>query len=147
MSNRFIEEFGPEPSDIVICGSMSHKDKWLEVAEELRNLGYIVATPDISEKDGWSEMTQNQIADQKGYLIRQHLAKISASKAILVYNDMKNGVEDYIGGSTFMEMSAAFVLDKPIFLYSPIPDMTYRDEMVALGPIVLGGDLSKITID
>lgn len=146
MSNRFIEEFDPEPSDVVICGSMSHKDRWLKVADDLRGLGYSIETPDISEKDDWSKMTQDQIADQKGYLIRQHLAKISASRSILVYNDFKNDVEHYVGGSTFMEMSAAFVLDKPIFLYNPIPDMPYSDEIVALKPRVLNGDLTKINL-
>ncbi len=146
MSNRFLEEFGSELSDIVICASISHKDKWLKVADDLRGLGYSVETPDISEKDDWSKMAQEQIADQQAYLIRQHLAKISASKAILVYNDFKNGVEHYVGGSTFMEMSAAFVLDKPIFLYNPIPDMPYSDEIVALKPRVLNGDLTKINL-
>lgn len=147
MTNRFVTEFDPAPADITICASMSHKDKWLKIADQLRDLGYTVATPDISEKDDWSTMTPQQIADQKGYLIRQHFAKISASRAILVCGGTKNGVKDYIGGNTFMEMTFAFAYDKPIFIYDDIPEMSYSDEIIALNPTVLQGDLDRLALD
>jgi hypothetical protein len=35
-------------------------------------------------------------------------------------------------------------LGKPIYLYNDIPDMSYTDEIVAMQPVVLSGDLLKI---
>jgi predicted RNA-binding protein with PUA domain len=67
-----------------------------------------------------------------------------SSDAILVLNFDKNGVKNYIGGNTLMEIGFAHVHDKKIFLLNPIPDMPYKDEIEATDPVVLSGDLSKI---
>lgn len=42
-------------------------------------------------------------------------------------------------------MGFAFVLYKPLYLLNEIPNVSYRDEIEAMMPIVLNGDLSKIT--
>jgi len=41
-------------------------------------------------------------------------------------------------------MSFAYILKKKIYLLNPIPDMIYTDEIIAMHPIVLNGDLTKI---
>lgn len=41
-------------------------------------------------------------------------------------------------------MAFAHVLDKKIFLLNPIPEIPYKDEIVAMQPIILDGDLAKI---
>lgn len=51
---------------------------------------------------------------------------------------------NYVGGNTFLEMGFAHVLGKPIFMQFPIPDMGYRDEMEAMNPRVINGDLAAI---
>jgi len=67
-------------------------------------------------------------------------------EAILVCNWKKRGIENYIGGNSFLEMGFAHVLNQKIFLLYPIPDIDlYRTEIEAMHPIVIGGDLSKIT--
>ena len=43
-------------------------------------------------------------------------------------------------------MSAAFVLEKPIYLLNPVPHQDNREEILALEPIVVNGDLTKIEI-
>jgi predicted RNA-binding protein with PUA domain len=43
-----------------------------------------------------------------------------------------------------IEMAFACALDKKIYLLNPIPEMNYSDEIFAMKPIVLSGDLSKI---
>jgi len=41
-------------------------------------------------------------------------------------------------------MGFAHVLSKPIYLYNDIPNTSYTDELVAMQPVVLNGDLLKI---
>jgi len=53
-------------------------------------------------------------------------------------------VQNYIGGNTFLEMAFAHILDKPIYLQNPIPEILYKDEIIAMQPIILNGDLSRI---
>jgi predicted RNA-binding protein with PUA domain len=64
--------------------------------------------------------------------------------AILILNLEKNGIKGYIGGNTFLEMGFAHVLNKKIFLLNPISEMGYEDEIVAMKPVILNGDLDKI---
>lgn len=53
-------------------------------------------------------------------------------------------VVGYIGGNSFLEMGFAHVLNKEIFLLNKIPESLFKDELVAMQPVILGGDLSKI---
>lgn len=76
--------------------------------------------------------------------IRQHYRHILESDAIFIVNLEKNGIKNYIGGNVLMEMGQAYVNDKKIYLMNPIPDMPYKDELIALQPIVIDGDFSKI---
>ncbi len=43
-----------------------------------------------------------------------------------------------------MEMGFAYGLDKKIFLLNPVPDMPYKEEILAMQPTVLNGDLTKL---
>lgn len=131
-------------TDIALCASMAHKDKWLQVANYLQSRGLRVAMPDVTEHVAWSELTPEAITRQKGHYVRKHIAKIARSKAILVCNYEKNGVQNYIWGNTFLEMGAAFIYNLPIYLLNAIPRLPYTDELLALAPIVLEGDLSRI---
>lgn len=76
--------------------------------------------------------------------IRQHYRHILESDAIFIVNLEKNGIKNYIGGNVLMEMGQAYVNNKKIYLMNPIPDMPYKDELIALQPIVIDGDFSKI---
>jgi len=80
----------------------------------------------------------------KRSLIDEHIKRIKNSDAVLVLNFDKKGIKNYIGGNTFLEIGFAYLLGKKIFLLNPIPDMNYREEMEAMEPVILYGDLSKI---
>lgn len=69
---------------------------------------------------------------------------IKSGDAILVCNFDKNGIKNYIGGNTLMEIGFAHVNNKKIFLLNSIPDMSYKDEIEAMEPTVINDDLSKI---
>ena len=57
----------------------------------------------------------------------------------------KNGIKNYIGGNTLMEMGFAHVNDKKIFLLNPIPEeVSYADEIKAMVDVVINGDLNRV---
>ncbi len=77
--------------------------------------------------------------------IRAHYRHILQSDAILIVNLEKKGLKNYIGGNCLMEMGMAYVNDKKIFLLNDIPkDSAYLDEIEAMDPICLHGDLNNI---
>lgn len=71
--------------------------------------------------------------------------KLKKSDALLVLNEsQKGGRKDYISGSSFLEMGFAHALGKKIFLLQGIPELSYKDEIMAMKPVVLNGNLGKI---
>lgn len=65
---------------------------------------------------------------------RKHFEKIERSDAILVLNYTVRGSRNYIGGSTFAEIAAAFYMGKKIFLVNPIPQQSiFKEELQAWG--------------
>ena len=88
-----------------------------------------------------TESTEEKIIDD---LIRGYFEEIKSSDAVLAVNEDKNGILNYIGGNTFLEIGFAHVLDKKIYLLNDIPEVSYKAEIIAMQPIVLNGDLKKI---
>ena len=134
---------------IVICGSMTACREMLGIGNKLRESGHEVVLPDFTEEyaelSSQSEMHEESARNKIEHdLIRGYFEEIKRSDAVLICNFDKNGVKNYIGGNTFLEMGFAHVLRKKIFLLNPIPESSYRDELIAMGPVVLEGDLEKI---
>ena len=135
---------------IVICASMSAAKKVMAIANELEKQGHELIIPRNMEKyadgtlsmENQHESTQNKI---EGDLIRGYFEKIKKCDAVLTVNEDKNGIVNYIGGNTFLEMGFAHVLNKKVFLLNEIPNISYTDEIVALQPTILDGDLNKIS--
>jgi len=76
--------------------------------------------------------------------IKWYYDAITKSDAILVLNFDKNGVKNYIGGNTLMEMGFAHVNDKKVFLLNPAPEMGYKEEILAMTDKIIGSNLAKI---
>lgn len=75
----------------------------------------------------------------------EHYKNILASDAVLIVNAEKNDITNYIGGNVLMEMGQAYVNDKKIFfLYGMPSGLSYMDEIEAMDPICLNGDLAGI---
>ncbi|MFA5134581.1 MAG: hypothetical protein WC505_02220 [Patescibacteria group bacterium] len=127
---------------------MSFAKQMLAAQKQLTQAGHTCRMP-LQTKDyaagkiiHGSEDSLNKI---KHDVIRDHYGLISQSDAILVLNYDKNGVANYIGGNTFLEIGFAHVLGKKIFLLQPVPaSELYRAEIEAMQPDVIGGDLSKV---
>lgn len=134
---------------IAICGSMFFSPEMLEIGRKLEELGHEVTLPVFTE-DYAKLDSRDQIHKESAHnkiqhdLIKGYFHKISNSDAILVYNKKKNGIENYVGGNTFLEMGFAHVLNKPIFLYNPLPNIGYKDEIEAMNPRVINGNLTAI---
>jgi predicted RNA-binding protein with PUA domain len=134
---------------IVICGSMSSAVQMLDAEKELLENNHEVVLPKNTKKyaekvlteEISSESTKNKIEYD---LIRDYFKKIKNADAVLVVNVDKKGIRNYIGGNSFLEMGFAHCLNKKIFLLNAIPDMIYTDEILALQPVVLNGNLFKI---
>jgi hypothetical protein len=128
---------------------MAYSKEMVAIANKLRQKNHEVVLPSNADKyaDGTLaseksyEATENKIKDD---LIRDYYKKISSSDAVLIANFDKNGIENYIGGNSFLELAFAHVLNKPVYLFNPIPTMPYTDEIRAMQPTVIDGDLSKI---
>lgn len=135
---------------IVICGSMSFAKEMLDAKRHLEAKGHACEMPEGAERYamqrivavGGSEGARRKIEND---LIKGHYRKIKDADAILVLNYTKNGVENYLGGNSFLEMGFAHILDKPIFLLHDIPAIpTMQEEVEAMRPVILHGNLEMI---
>jgi len=134
---------------IVICGSMKLSKRMIGVRDELKNFNHEIILPRHTEE--YAEMnTSDNIHNEsvknkiENDLIRDYYNEIARNDAILVVNDNLNGVEGYIGGNSFLEMGFAHVLNKKIYLLNKIPESSFKDELIAMQPMILEGDFSKI---
>ncbi len=135
---------------ITICGSLTFWQEMNEIKEWL--LQHNVAEVHIPVRLGGNKRPfKDSTSDEQSgarkiryNLIKKHHDKIVHSDCILVLNYSKKGIENYIGGNTFLEIGLAFVNDKKIFLYNPIPEMLYKSEIIGMQPIVINGDLNRV---
>jgi nucleoside 2-deoxyribosyltransferase len=134
---------------IVICGSMTASKEMIEAEKKLKELGHEVVLPEFTyiyaSMDTADEMHAASAKNKLEYdLIKRYFEKIKESDAVLVVNVEKNNIKGYIGGNAFLEMGFALILNKAIYLSNEIPQLSYRDEIEAMNPIVLNGDLTRI---
>lgn len=132
--------------DMVICGSMAFAKDMMAIRGILEERGHHVIVPKNTDKyaDG-TILAENKWEKMHEDVIRRYFEKIRCCDAILVVNKDKNGVANYVGGNSLLEMGFAHVLHKKIFLLNPIPSMNYSDELEAMSPVILDGCLDRIT--
>ena len=128
---------------------MSASKEMVETEKKLKELGHEIVLPDFTYDyavmDSIDKVRTESVRNKVEYdLIRSYYQKIKKADVILVVNVERKGIQGYIGGNSFLEMGFVFVLSKPIYLLHQIPDVGYRDEIEAMKPIVLNGNLQKI---
>lgn len=128
---------------------MSASKEMVDIEKKLTALGHSVVLPeftyDYAKMDTIDKMHTESARNKVQYdLIRGYFDKIKEGDAIVVVNMERKGIKGYVGGNSFLEMGFAHILNKPIYLLHQIPDMGYRDEIEAMNPILLNGDVSKI---
>ncbi|MCX6763853.1 MAG: hypothetical protein NTZ97_03960 [Candidatus Moranbacteria bacterium] len=139
---------------IAIIGSSKFAKQMVEYQKKLMDLGHRVDLHEhyvLQAKGEMRDMIERmnkehaKVKIENDY-IKYHHNEIVKSDAVLVLNFDKNGIDNYIGGNTLIEMGDAYVLDKKIFLLNSVPEMMYTDEIIAMQPVILNGDLSKIKL-
>jgi len=134
---------------IAICHSMQFAEKAREVEMWFNNQGHQAqGSIFIDGFLGLNDEEKEKLKLKQKYehdAIREHWKVIQDSDVVLILNYDKNGIANYIGGNVFLEMGFAYILHKPIYLLNPIPAMPfYETEIIAMKPIILNGDLTKI---
>ena len=119
---------------IVLCGSMKFKEDIITIGKKLEEMGHIVKLP-IECING----------ENKEIASRAHFNRIVSedTEAILVVNNEKNGIANYIGPNSFAEVAFAFFYNKKIFLLNDIYD-PYKDELKGWKSVSLGGKLENL---
>ena len=113
-------------------------------------MGYEITLPNSYDNPGL-EAEMHAVGDKehaqwKAGMLRLQKQKVADCEAILVLNFEKNGLANYIGGATFLEMYMAFELGQTIFLYNDIPDGILHDEICSFEPVLINQDLALVTI-
>lgn len=141
---------------IVICGSANFVEKMIELKKTLTKKGHKAVIPySIIKYNLENHEDAQRLKEKKNYITavkpemtRRHFDEIKDSDAVLIVNQEKNGIPNYLGGATFAEMLFAFYLEKKIFFLNPIPDherlSLFRDEIEAVKPKVINGNLEEI---
>ena len=120
--------------NIVLCGSMKVKDKIIEISKQLEEKGYNVLLP-VECMQGIDKIIAS----------RAHLDRVvdPNNEIILIVNETKNGIENYIGPNSFVEVAFGFYYKKKVYLLNDIYE-PYKDELLGWKVIPLKGDLSNI---
>lgn len=119
---------------IVLCGSRTFKDEIIELGHKIEEKGYEIVVP----KEFLIPMNKKDHA-------MLHFSEISNKKTdcVLIVNEEKNGVKNYIGPNSFAEVAMGFYNKKKVFLKNDIYE-PYKDELLGWEVIPLKGDLEKM---
>lgn len=136
---------------IGVAGSMQYTEKMIDIYDQLKALGHEVFMSKFGDQYvGKTDDKKEALKLKHKYnfdAIREFWEPMKKTDGLVVANYDKQGIKNYIGGNTFLEMGFAHVLNIPIYLMNPIPKMPYYEtEIIAMKPIVLHGDLKKIKL-
>ena len=146
---------------ICICSSMSFYCRFSELKKELEEIGHTVVAPELEfetkgddtsvggffDRNGGVDAfpPDHDVWKRKGKAIAAHLRKIDDSDCVLITNYEKNGVTNYIGGNTFLEIGYAYGRGKKIFILNGLPlTAAFKEEILGIQPVVLKGNLDAI---
>jgi len=121
---------------------MSVIDKMKDMSILLNKLGF---TPILPGEDDRDSIPQDKRNEYKREVSMRHFSEIAKADtyAILVVNELKNGISNYIGANTFAEVAIAFYFGKKIFLLNDIYDKL-SDELLGWGAVPLHGEIQNI---
>lgn len=140
---------------ITICSSANFYKRAVEIQEQLEKLGMDVIVPrtarimkesgdfDVSHYKTWFADAGDY--HKKAALMRGHFDEITKGDAIMVINEEKHGVANYIGPNVLMEMSLAFYQQKPIFVLNELPQSSpFEEELKGMTPVLLHGEIGEL---
>lgn len=144
---------------ITICGSIAFVNEMLDIKKQLEGLGHKVEMPPVEVEDDKGNLMPaldyyklrrttaddgSWVWDRKEWAMKKHFNKVVLSDAILVLNYDKNNIKNYIGANTFLEMGLAFHLNKKIYLLNSLPEVSFKEELLGMKPVIINGNLNNI---
>ena len=118
------------------------------IALDLEKMGHNVSYPnsydDPFAEERFKSMSVEEHVEWKGMMLRKDKENIEPNDAIFVLNFQKNGIPNYIGGATFLEVFKAWEMNKQIFFYNSLPNCSFTDELKGINPTIINGDLELI---
>ena len=151
---------------ITLCGSIGFYKEMESARDQLIKFGHEIKIPELGleapeEFGGGKKVYFGKYIEDNGGMdafpaghkiwnlkegaIRDHFEKIDWADAILVVNHEKRGIKGYIGGNTLIEIGVAFYLKKQIYILHPVSsELSYKQEILGMKPIMLDGDLKLI---
>lgn len=129
---------------IVICGSMQFIDKMNICAAILEKKGFAAITPDEGD---WDKISTEKINEYKREVSLRYFNEVAREDTygILVINETKKGVMNYIGANAFAEIAIAFYKGKKIFLLHDIYE-PLADELIAWEATPLHGEMDNLKL-
>lgn len=131
----------------IICSKQFY-DQIPPIESKLKAAGHVVTLPncydDPTTENRYRKLGKNEHATWKRTMLEHSSAVIDGVDAVLVLNYEKNGMANYVGGATFLEMYDAFRLGKKIYMINDIPTGILSDEISGFEPVVLNGDLMAL---
>lgn len=133
---------------IFVCCSKHFYHRLPSILNALESQGHAYALPNSyaapMREEEMKLLGPEQHVQWKGAMLRLQLENVAANDAVLVVNYEKNNQPNYIGGATFLEMFEAWRLGKLLYLLNPIPKGMLADEIKAMQPVILDGDISNL---
>jgi hypothetical protein len=138
---------------IYVLGSTAFMHEMVQAKNDLIELGfdgwihpdYQAFVPGEKQAILEKAKTEHAAVKRENNCLKVHYQHILESDAILIINNEKNGIKNYIGGNVLIEMGQAFVNNKKIFLLNDIPsEFPYTAEIESMDPICLHGNLENI---
>ena len=132
---------------LIICSKVFYKDI-TSIKSKLEHMGHEIELPNCYDNPEAEKMSWN-LSEKDHALFKERMFKrsqkvIKSVDAVLTLNFNKNGIKNYIGGATFLEIYEAFINNKKIYLYNDIPKGILYDEISGFSPIVINGNLDLI---
>ncbi|WP_158661741.1 hypothetical protein [Enterococcus timonensis] len=121
---------------------MEFIEKMKNCANILSQRGFSAVTP---EEADWKSIDKNKMNQFKRAMSAKYFNEVAhkTTGAVLVVNETKMGIPNYIGANTFAEIAIAFFSGKKIYLlndfYPP-----YLDELAAWGAMPLLGKIENL---
>ena len=135
--------FGYHKHCLLLCGSMKFYDLMIAIKHQMEREGIDTIIP--ADEDFDMDLNEEEMNRFKRQVSSNYLRKIRDKNtyAILVVNEEKNGIPNYIGANTLVEIGMAFTWGKKIFIYNQLYEPLI-DELQAWECEALDGDMSAI---
>ncbi|HSW90345.1 MAG TPA: hypothetical protein VLH19_05770 [Patescibacteria group bacterium] len=115
---------------------MQFSKEMIQIQKKLESWNWQVFTPDFSEK-------ANTNTSKREY-INNHFFRIHKADSILVVNIRKKNIQGYIGSNVLLEIGAAHILGKMIYILNDLGAQGCTEEVTALTSQNLSGDVTLL---